>query len=206
MKKNILLGLVACVALAACEKETRKGVLELTGSQPLRVVDQESGKAVDFVSGPLKAEFGANGSKFSATLEQNGRKAKFSGRIPRDSWSFSLRGSEIKQAFDLESKRKIELYGEVRTRIGDGGPCGMNGTWMTEEKWQSCNEDWKVGFSSGGQSIGTFASRLEAQSCLIDTRNLVCRGQHREPRDRPSVKNQALEKLEAQVQSGVKFD
>lgn len=209
-RKSILFSLAACLVAASCDSETREGSLVLTGSAPVRIVD-EGGKPVEFVSGQLKIEFDAHSNnKFSITIEQAGRKAKLSGRVPDgDSWNFTLRGREIGQTLDIASRRDIELYGERRTSIGRGGPCGR-GTWVTEEQWQRCNEDWKVAFTDSGdsRSIGTFASRREAQSCLVASRNLYCEREFPD-RDRPGpmVKTPAaIEKLAAQVEAGVKFD
>lgn len=213
-KTSILLSLAACVFVMGCDSETREGKLQLSGSAPLRIVD-EGGKTVEFVNGPLKVELSArSGNKFSVSMEQSGRKAKFGGKVSGNSdWNFTLRGKEIGQLVDITSNRKVTLYGEPRKTIGNGGSCGMNGTYVTEETWQSCDEDWKVGFSDVQltQFVGIFESHRKGESCLVDVRNLYCRERpdHDRPgRDRLRVKATpaAVKTLQAQVDSGIKFD
>ena len=64
-KKMILLGIAACVLTLGCDSETREGKLTLSGSAPVRIVD-EGGRTVEFVSGPVKVEFGAgSGNRFT---------------------------------------------------------------------------------------------------------------------------------------------
>lgn len=176
-KKRIVPLLFAAVLLAACGEETRNGQLTLAGSQPVRVIDQ-SGAVMQFVTGPLKVTFGAESrSKFTAELEQNGRKAKFSGAMPAYSdWNFTVRGRDIGQPVDLASTRSVALHGPTRTTWGMGGPCGFNGQWETEETWQQGTEDWKVAFNDAqtGAALGAFASRTE-QSVLLGTRDVWCR-------------------------------
>lgn len=207
-RKNILLALTVGFMMTACDKETRKGELTLSGSAPVRIVD-EGGSAVDFVAGPVKVEFAASSNrKFSVTMEQGGRKAKFSGKVPEgNDWSFTLRGRDIGQAVDVASRRSIQLYGETSTSIGNGDSCGFDGRWVTEEKWQKGNEDWNVAFTDANSSaaVGSFKSRREGESYLVDSRNLYCREQHRrEPGggrwDRLS------NNLSSLTETGVKFD
>ena len=168
----------AALLLAACGEETRDGQLTLSGSAPLKIAD-EGGQIVEFYSGPIKVEFGAEfGHKFNVKLEQNGRLAKFSGKAPDVAdWNFTVRGRDIGQPADFTSKRTIALYGPIATRWGMGGPCGFNGQWETEESWQKGNEDWNVSFQDAATSaaIGVFASHREGQDYLIATRNLWCR-------------------------------
>lgn len=209
MKRWGIMPVLAVALLAACGEETRNGRLELAGSAPVRIID-ESGAGVEFVSGPLKVEFGANNSrKFTVVLEQGGRKAKFSGKVPdaRD-WNFTLRGRDIGQPADFASNRAVALYGPISTSYGTGASCGFDGNWLTEEQWQKGNEDWSVAFTDAQTSaaLGTFKSRREGETYLIAVRNLHCRENHRrEPRgggrwDRLS------EKLSGLQDSGVKFD
>ena len=205
-RRRILPLLVLAVLTAACGEEKRDGQLTLSGSAPVRIVDQ-SGAAVEFVSGPLKVEFGADsGRKFTVSLDQNGRKARFSGQAPDASdWNFTVRGRDIGQPVDLASARSVTLYGPVRTQMGSGTPCGMNGMWETEEQWRSGNEDWSVAFTDAqsGAALGTFKSRRENQSYLVGTRNLWCRvrPQH-EPHGRWA---EMSDKLSALQDAGVKF-
>ncbi len=182
MKRRDLISILAAATLlAACGEETRNGQLTLAGSSPLRIAD-EGGKTVEFFSGPLKVEFGADGSrKFNVKLEQNGRTAKFSGKVSGIlDWNFTVRGSDIGQPADFTSRRVVKLYGPVSNRWGIGGPCGFNGQWQTEETWQKGNEDWSVSFSDAntGAAVGAFASRREGQDYLIDSRNTWCRERH----------------------------
>lgn len=183
MKRSGIL-LVLAAALVACGEETRNGQLSLAGSAPLRIADQE-GKTVDFYSGPLKVVFKAESrSKVTVQLEQGERAARFSAKIPgsRD-WNFSIKGSEIGQPVDLESQRSVALHGPVYERTGTGGPCGFDGNYITEERWQAGTEDWKVSFTdaSTAQAVGSFASRKE-DTYLIYSRNLWCRERrHHEP-------------------------
>lgn len=186
MKRGkILMALAAAALMAACGEETRNGELTLSGSAPLRVAD-EGGATIEFYGGPLKVEFGADsGRRFTVKLEQNGRTAKFSGKAADvDDWNFTVRGRDIGQPADFISKRKVTLYGPVSRRWGFGGPCGFNGRWETEERWQKGNEDWTVAFKDAatGADIGAFASRLEGRDYLIDSRNVWCRERpEREP-------------------------
>lgn len=187
MKRGRLATLLAAAALlAACGEETRDGQLTLSGSAPLRIAD-ESGKTVEFYSGPLTVEFGADGSrKFTVKLEQSGRSAKFSGRAPSISdWNFTVRGADIGQPADFTSERKISLYGPTMRRWGTGSSCGFNGRWETEETWRKGDEDWKVSFkdASSGSAIGAFASRKEGQDYLIDSRNVWCHERPERDRD-----------------------
>jgi len=213
-KKKMLLGLAVCILAIGCNDETREGKLNLSGTTPVRIVD-EGGKTVEFVSGAVKVEFGAHsGNTFSVSMEQAGKKAKFSGKVPESSdWNFTLHGKQIGQLVDLTSLRKVQLYGEKHTQIGTGGSCGMNGRTVTEETWQNGNEDWTVAFNdaSNGQSIGNFASRREGQSYLVDSRDLYCR--ERPEHDRPGPRSivstptsTAVKNLSTQVAAGVKFD
>ena len=148
-RKNILIGMAAGFLMLACDTETRNGELVLSGAAAVRIVD-EGGKTVEFVTGPLKVEFGAGSDrKFSVTMSQGERrKAKFSGRAPSGGdWNFTLRGKEIGQLVDIASRRSLEFYGEHWRQIGNGGFCGFDGNWVVEEDYQRCNEDWKVAFS-----------------------------------------------------------
>jgi hypothetical protein len=180
MKRSALILSVVAV-LTACDKETRNGQLDLNGSAPVRIADQNGG-TVEFYTGPLKVEFSADSSrKVSVQLEQSGRSAKFTAKVPRNAgWNFSVKGSEIGQPVDLASARTIELYGPVEIRTGHGAPCGMNGNYLTEEKWQLGNEDWAVTFADAqsAQSLAQFKSRREGQEFLLETRNLWCRERH----------------------------
>lgn len=184
-RRDILLGFAAAALLVACGEETRNGQLTLSGSAPLKIAD-EGGQTVEFYSGPLKVEFGADGSRrFTVKLEQSGRTAKFSGRAEgiRD-WNFTVRGRDIGQPADFASKRTITLVGPVSRRWGMGGPCGFNGQWETEERWQKGNEDWSVSFEDAGSgaNLGAFSSRKEGLDILIDSRNVWCRERReREP-------------------------
>lgn len=215
-KKNVLLIAAAGFLMLGCDHETRKGQLVLSGSTPVRITD-EGGKAVEFVNGGLKVDFRAsNDRKFTVELEQGDRKAKFSGRVPESSdWNFALRGQDIGQAVDFASNRSVEYYGPRSTAIGSGNSCGFNGTWVTEEEWQKCNEDWKVSFSDAktSQSVGSFSSRIEGQSCLVGIRNLYCRERHEhEPfphggrNGRWSNALGTVKDLSEKAEAGVKFD
>jgi hypothetical protein len=209
MTKKFFLPMIAAVALlAACGEETRDGQLTLSGTQPVKIIDQ-GGSAVEFVSGPLKVQFGADSSrKFTVQLEQADRKAKFSGQAPdAGDWNFTVLGRDIGQPVDLASARSVALYGPVSTQMGTGGFCGMNGTWETEEQWQKGNEDWTVTFADAqsGGNLGVFKSRVEGKSYLLGTRNVWCNDRpQRDPLpDRGRHFSESLSKLQ---DSGVKFD
>lgn len=209
-RSGILLVLAAALATTACNEETRTGGLTLTGSAPLRIADQE-GRTVEFFTGPLKVVFDAeSGRKVSVKLEQNGRAAKFTAKIPsRADWNFTVKGSDIGQPVDLASTRKVELYGPIYTRIGSGGPCGFDGTYQTEERWQSGNEDWNVAFSDAGtgQPVAAFKSRREGESYLIESRELWCRERHRhEPFPRGGRWDRASQRINNLNIDSVKFD
>lgn len=213
----LLLGMMVLI-FAACDKETRDGILTLAGSTPVRIVD-ESGKTVEFFSGSTKVEFSAGSSrKFTVTVSQGEKNAKFSGKAPSggDNWNFTLRGREIGQPLDLTSVRTIELLGKPWRRMGRGGPCGRGGTWVTDEEYQTCNEDWKVTFADAAnlQSVGAFHSRREKQQCLLNSRNLFCEGE-RDHDPRPpfpsdernlSKAQDAVKKLSSLAETGVRFD
>lgn len=184
MKRSGLFLLIAAVfATTACNKEKRKGQLSLNGSAPVRIADQ-GGSTVDFYSGPLQVEFGADGSrKVSVKLEQNGRVAQFTAKVPRNlDWNFTAKGSEIGQPVDLASNRTVALYGPIEERTGTGDSCGFNGSYVTEEQWQKGNEDWSVRFDDArnSQPVAEFKSRREGESYLVASRNLWCR-ERREP-------------------------
>jgi hypothetical protein len=186
--------------------------LTLTGGQAVRIIDQ-GGSPVDFTTGPLKVTFGADGGrKFTAQLEQAGRKAKFSGKVPdAGDWNFTARGKDIGQPVDLASGRSVTLYGPIATRWGTGGFCGFDGTWETEERWQKGNEDWTVSFADAqtGAALGAFKSRVEGKDYLVDSRNVWCRERPRhEPIDRPlpGGGRRMSESLQNLQDSGVKFD
>lgn len=216
-RKSLLIGLAAGILMTACVDETRKGQLVLSGAAPVRIID-ESGKTVEFVNGAVKVEFSADsGRKFTVSMEQESRKAKFSGRAPnggRD-WNFTLRGREIGQLVDMASRRDVELYGQPSTSIGTGNSCGFDGRWVTEDVWQKGNEDWKVAFTDAqtSQAVGSFNSRREGVDFLISSRNLWCREQPRHdppfprgPRGNLSKAEGAVKKLSTLAESGVKFD
>ena len=212
MNKKLLLCLGAALLVAACDSETRNGQLTLTGTSAVRVMDKD-GHAVDFTSGPLKVAFGVpGGDKISVRLEQGDRKATMEARVPADGdFNFTLRGADMGQSFDLASQRKLDLYGEKHTSIGNGGSCGFDGEWVTEETWQKCNEDWKVLFTDTRNSaaLGTFESIHNGADCLIATRDLYCRERHTHDRPGPrgvAAANKTTNDLKAQVDSGVKFD
>ncbi|MBI4347770.1 MAG: hypothetical protein HY553_13015 [Elusimicrobia bacterium] len=203
-----------CIALAAvlvaCGEETRNGQLTLAGSTPLRIADQD-GRTVEFFTGPLKVEFGPDGSrKVSVKLEQEGRVAKFSARVSgrNADWNFTIRGNEIGQSVDLASTRKVEYYGPRENRLGNGGSCGYNGTWVTEETWQRGNEDWKVAFTeaANGSAVGAFASRREGEYYLLEVRHLWCRERRDFPEPRIPRWDRVSHSIERLQETGVRFD
>ncbi|MBI4422248.1 MAG: hypothetical protein HY554_00885 [Elusimicrobia bacterium] len=208
MKRSSLC-LAFAAALVACGEETRNGQLTLAGSTPLRIADQD-GSTVEFFTGPFKVEFGPDGSrKVNVKLEQDGRVAKFSARVSgrNADWNFTIRGGDIGQPVDIASARNIEYVGSPEQRMGNGGPCGFNGTWITEETWQRGNEDWKVSFSDAGngKAVGAFASRREGEYYLLATHNLWCR----ERRDIPEPRipwDRLSSSIERLRESGVRFD
>lgn len=206
MNRSRIVLALAALALAGCNEEKRNGQLTLAGSTPLKIQDQ-SGKAVEFVNGPLKVVFDPEGStKIAVTLEQDGRTAKFTGEIPRGAdWNFTIRGQAIGQAVDIASARKIELYGPILRSWGTGGHCGFNGRWETEEEWRKGNEDWDVAFadSATGKPAASFKSRREGQDYLISSRNTWCRERPEHDRGRW---DRFSEKLSNLKESGVKFD
>ena len=207
-KRSIVPLLLGAVLLAACGEETRNGQLTLTGSQPVRVIDQ-GGAAVDFVSGPLKVTFGADGSRtFTVELEQNGRKAKFSGKVPggTQDWNVTIKGGDIGQPVDLASRRTVAYYGPIWTSWGMGDPCGFNGRWETEESWQKGREDWKVSFADAGtgRSLGAFASQKD-QDYLLGRRNTWCR-ERPMPEPRGPRWNSVAQRLDRFQLDGVRFD
>lgn len=221
-RRSILAGVVFAfvVVLLGCDRETRTGELILSGSTPVRIVD-EGGKTVEFVSGSVKVEFDAGRDrKFTVIMTQGeSKKAKFSGRAPGndDSWNFTLRGKEIGQLVDLVSLREIAYYGETWRELRDGGFCGRNGRWLVEEEYQKCNEDWKVAFTDAGtsQDVGVFRSRREGQRCLRSSRNIYCREEYNPQPPIPprafSKADGAVKAIAAQVQAlpeenGIKFD
>ena len=210
MTKKFLPVLAAIALLAACGEETRDGQLTLSGSQPVKIVDQ-GGSTVDFVTGPLKVQFGADsGHKFTVQLEQSGRKAKFSGKAPdAGDWNFTVLGRDIGQPVNLTSARSVAMYGPVYTSWGTGGFCGFDGTWETEDQWQKGNEDWSVSFAAASNSaaLGAFKSRVEGKDYLISSRNTWCheRREH-EPFPRHGRWDATSEKLSNMKDLGVKFD
>lgn len=208
MNRRGIMIVLAAVLMAACGEETRNGQLTLSGSAPLRIADKD-GKTVDFYSGPLKVEFGADsGRKFTVKLEQDSRKAQFSGRIPdAGSWNFTVRGKDIGQPVDFTSKRDIQLYGPITRTWGTGGPCGWNGNYVTEEEWQKGNEDWNVSFADAGNgaAVGAFKSRREGESYLISSRNTWCRERHEHEPGRGRW-DATSSKLDGIKELGVKFD
>jgi hypothetical protein len=149
-----------------------------------------------------------------AVSQGDAKKAKFSGKAPSsdDSWNFTLRGRDIGQPIDLESKRDVELTGKPWRQIGEGGSCGW-GRWVTEEEYQNCNEDWKVAFADAATSsaLGSFHSRREKLTCHLSSRNLYCRDDGRDiprpphPRDFSKVK-ESVEKLSVLSEKGIRFD
>lgn len=210
--KNVLLILAAGFLMLGCDHETRNGSLSLSGSSPVRIVD-EGGKTVEFLSGPVKVDFSAGSSrKFTVEMEQGGRKAKFSGKVPESNdWNFTLRGRDIGQWVDFASSRSVSLYGPISTSIGRGGSCGFDGNYVTEESWQKGNEDWTVAFNDAntGAGVGSFKSRREGDSYLVGSRDLWCRENHRhEPGGRHGLSTavSSVNKLTEQLGSGVKFD
>lgn len=210
-RRGIFLIFAAAVAMTACDEQVRNGQLTLDGSAPLRIADQAGG-TVDFYSGPLKVEFSPEGGRtVGVKLEQGGRIARFTAKVSRTDWNFSVKGSEIGQPVDLVSERKVELYGPIYARTGTGGPCGFNGTYVTEERWQSGNEDWSVSFADAGtaQPVGVFKSRLEGVSYLIDSRLLWCRErpQHEFPRhERHTRFDRISTQLDGMQGAAVAFD
>lgn len=208
--KRLSLVLAAAVVMTACGEETRTGQLTLAGSAPLRIADKNGG-TVEFYTGPLKVEFDPQGGRQVAIkLDQSGRVAEFTAKVPRNAdWNFSIKGSEIGQPVDLESKRKVELYGPLQRRTGTGGPCGFDGNYVTEETWQQGNEDWSVAFANAGtsQPIGSFQSRREGEWYLIERRDLWCREHHRrEPFPRGGRWDRASQTLKDLQDNPVKFD
>lgn len=212
-KAPLILSLTVLM-LAACGEETRNGDLTLTGSAPVRIVD-EGGKTVEFGAGPTQVTFSAGSSrKFTVTVSQGKDKtAKFTGKAPSsdETWNFTLRGRDIGQPVDMASTRDLELYGPVWRRTGDGGTCGFNGRWVTEEEYQDCNEDWKVAFNDAATSasVGSFHARREKLSCFLGSRNIYCREEPRPvpmPR-RPLVKMDGeIKRLNELTETGVHFD
>ena len=217
MKKRIILAAIifpALLTFIGCDQETRNGELVLAGAVPVRIVD-EGGKTVEFMNGPLTVTLDADsGRKFTVTLTQaEARKAKFSGRAPGNdnSWNFTLRGKEIGQPIDLASVRSIKYYGNTWREIRDGGYCGQNGRWRMENEYRQCNEDWTVAFADANtsQNVGSFRSRREGLTCLLNSRTLYC-DDYYYPRPpippRLSKAEDAVKTLSSQVGDGVKFD
>lgn len=216
-RRSILAGVVfsAVFVLLGCDNETRDGELVLSGATPVRIVD-EGGKTVEFVSGPVKAEFSVERDhKFTVTMTQGENKqAKFSGRAPQDggSWNFTLRGKEIGQPVDLASTRSLELYGKTWREIREGSFCGRNGRWLMEEEYQRCNEDWKVAFADAetSQDVGAFRSRREGLRCLLASRYIYCREESFPPQPIPprplSKAEDAVKTITRQAADGIKFD
>lgn len=219
MKRLPLILCLAAAVLAACGEETRDGQLTLTGSTPLRLVDQ-SGKTVEFGAGATKVVFSADSSrKFTVTVSQGkDKQAKFSGQAPSSSdWNFTLRGRDIGQPVDLSSSRSVAYVGQPWTQMRDGAPCGYNGTMLVEDEYQSCNEDWNVAFAdaNNGQAVGTFRSQRDNQTCLISERDVYCqdRGPYPPYPPYPRPNPRRFEKAQDTVQKlndlsadGVKFD
>jgi hypothetical protein len=180
MKKKVPYVLcLAALILGACGEETRNGTLTLAGVNPVKIADK-SGKTVEFYAGPAKVQFsGSSSGKFTVVVSQGDRKAEFSGKAPKNdgSWNVTVRGKDIGQPEDFASARSVEYYGQTWRQLRDGGPCGMNGRYEVEDTYQKCNEDWKVSFTDAGNgaAVGTFASRIDGDTCLIDSRQLWCR-------------------------------
>ncbi len=186
MKRNILsLTLViACAVLTSCDKETRKGELTLSGAAPIRFVSKD-GKTVEYYAGPTKVELSAKSrDKVTVIVSQGDKKAVFSGKVSGgDDWNFVLRGKTIGQPMDMSSRRQLTYTGKVWYRISGGGFCGFNGRWVVEDKLQKCDEDWNVAFTDANTSapLGAFRSRQNDMTCLISSRNIYCRDDHRAP-------------------------
>lgn len=182
-KGGLLFVVAAAIAMTACNEETRNGQLTLAGSAPLRIAGQNG--TTEFYTGPLTVEFAPEGGrKVKVKLKQDSRETEFQVNISQRDWNFTVRGSEIGQPVDLASNRSVQLYGPVERRIGNGGPCGFDGNWVTDEYWQQGTEDWTVKFTDAGNgsAVGTFASRRN-DSYLVRTEQLWCRENHRhEPR------------------------
>ncbi len=206
-RRTMFLTVASAIFLAACGEETRTGQLTLAGSAPVRIASQD-GKTVEFFAGPLKVEFGASsGRKFTVKLEQDGRTATFSGKVPNaDNWNFTVLGKDVGQPMDFSSRRNIQLYGAVSKSWGTGGSCGFNGRWETEDSWQKGNEDWSVAFADAATShaVGSFNSRQEGQNYLIDSRNVWCR--ERPDHDRGGRWDRMSKKLEDIKPADIKFD
>ncbi|HAH06312.1 MAG TPA: hypothetical protein DCM05_07255 [Elusimicrobia bacterium] len=179
MKRLPYIVFLGVFLLAACGEETRDGMLTLTAG-PLKLIDQ-GGAVVEFLAGPTKVHFAASNKtrKFTVTVSQgDAKKATFAGQTPNYSgWDFTLRGKDIGQAVDMTSFRKVDYVGRSWTSIHEGGPCGYNGRWMVEYEYQECSETWRVDFadSSNLQAVGSFLSKREGRTCLLNERNLYCR-------------------------------
>lgn len=179
MKRLSYILCLSVVLVAACGEETRNGQLTLTGSAPLKLLDQ-SGKVVEFLAGPTEVTFAPEGSrKFKVTVKQGADKqAAFSGQAPSgNGWNFTLRGQDIGQQVDMASDRKIDYVGQPWRRITEGAPCGYNGRWVVEEEYQTCNEGWRVDFTDSAtySAIGAWASQRDNLTCFLSSRNLYCR-------------------------------
>jgi len=215
MKRLTSILCLAVVLVAACGEETRDGMLTLAGSTPLRITDL-SGKVVEFLAGPTKVEFAADGSrKFTVTVTQGqDKQAKFSGQAPASNgWNFTLLGKDIGQQVDLSSDRKVDYVGRPWRTIRDGAPCGFNGRMIVEETYQTCNEDWRVAFtdSSNAQPVGAFRSQRDNRTCLIDSRDLYCRDYGPNPPIPPyphhlKAAQDSVQKLNDLGVGGIKFD
>ena len=209
MKKPLLL-LLAAVALAACDSETRKGQITLTGSSNIPL-NGRSG-AAELVAGPAEVTFkrGSSSGRVAISIRQSGREIELEAPVSGDyrSGNFTLRGSEIGQPVDLVSARSHAVTGgtERYTTIEDQG----FQTCRVDVSYEPCVESWTVAFKSvAGAELGTFSSRASARCNERRGMPYACwREPRHEPRlpDFPRDRHRLMKAALDQGADQVKFD
>lgn len=188
MKKPLLL-LLAAVALAACDSETRKGQITLAGSSNIPL-NGRSG-AAELVAGPAEVTFkkGSSSGRVLITVRQSGREVELEAPVSGDyrSGNFTLRGSEVGQPVDMVSARSYAVTGAPRryTIIEERGfqRCSVDVT------YDPCDENWTVDFKAvNGTALGAFSARSATQcnarrgmpyACWLEPRHDFPRGPDR---------------------------
>ncbi len=210
MKRLPFVLTIACLAAVGCDvKETRSGLITLSGSAGIPLVDK-SGSHAELVAGAAEVTFqkgSKNGTVAIGVKQPNRPDVNIEAPISGDyrTGDFTLRGSDIGQPVDLVSARAYKITGGTE-RWSDWRDQGFERC-LVETSFDPCDESWTVSFRAAAGEVGAF-SAVTASRCNERTTQSFCQPiPGREPRI-PDVPRgpRRLESVLSTDPSQVKFD
>lgn len=179
-----LLPLIVLVVAAACDfKETRSGVITLTGASSIPLNGRNG--AAQLVAGTAEITFkkGSRDGSARVIVRQNGRPdVDLEAAVPSD-WTtgnFTLKGAEIGQPVDIASARSWAATGP-ESSYTDWEDRGFQRC-RVDVYYTPCDESWTLNFSGASGPLGSFASRKGTRCNERRGMPYAC---HRDPSDRP---------------------